>query len=67
MAWREFAHKAKHRAGSGGGSQGTRVGDVKQLQWVSRQVDLARYNWPGLVGVQAQCGMFDPRPRLVKK
>lgn len=67
MAWREFAHKAKHRAGSGGGAQGTRVGAIKALQLVSSKVDTARYNWPGLCGVQISSGIYDPRPRLVKR
>lgn len=67
MAWKEFSHKAKHRMNSGKGEQGTRVGAMKQLQFITTQVDTARYNWPGLVGVQASSGMYDPRPRLVKK
>lgn len=67
LAWKPFAHKAKHRVAAGRGEQGTRTTAMAELQKVSGKVDVARYNWPGLCGVQAICGMFDPRPRLVKR
>lgn len=65
-AWKPFAHKAKHRVAAGRGEQGTRTTPMAVLQTISGRVDVARYNWPGICGVQAICGMYDPRPRLVK-
>lgn len=67
LAWKPFAHKGKHRMTAGRGDQGTRTSPMEVLQIVTGKVDVARYNWPGLCGVQVQCGMFDPRPRLVKR
>lgn len=66
QAIRQFAHKAKHRREA--------IEDQKLVtsRWdavinATRKVDVARVNWPGLIGVQRICGMFDPKPRLVKR
>lgn len=65
---RGFQHRAKIRRQPGGES-GLRLSAWETIAARSGRVDTARANWAiagGLMGVQSRCGMFDPRPRLVK-
>lgn len=58
-----FAHKGKHRRGPSS-EQG-----VKLSGWDidgTKKVDEARVNWKGILYMQQDCGVYDPRPRLVK-
>lgn len=59
-----FAHKGKHRRDAY-----TDQGLVLSA-WsgdVSTRVDVDRVNWPGILFLQAECGLFDSKPRLVRK
>lgn len=45
---------------------------IKMSPWdhtmnASMKVDEQRVNWKGIAYMQAEYGMFDPRPRLVKR
>lgn len=45
---------------------------IKMSPWghteaVSTRVDYTRVNWKGILFMQQEYGMFDPKPRLVKR
>jgi hypothetical protein len=66
---RQFQHHAKVRRTR---TETADVQDLKRSAWdhimgVSQKVDVDRVNWKGIIYLQAECGMFDPTPRLRKR
>jgi hypothetical protein len=64
---RQFAHKAKHRRGASS-DQKEALTPWDALMAAKRgRIDFDRVNWPGCIYLQQECGLFDPKPRLIKK
>lgn len=48
-------------------NQTTKASPWDHIMATTTKVDADRVNWKGIIYLQEECGVYDPKPRLVKR